>query len=109
MQEENYTQEQESHQENIDAEKEARQQGFPKETMLEFKELEDGRLILSDMDTNEEPLVSIEFSDKVKDMLGGDVAGVGQHMIHAAIQVVMSQQMNHWHANVYDEEPEHLS
>ncbi|WP_434354184.1 hypothetical protein VH441_03930 [Psychrobacter sp. HD31] len=85
------------------------QDGFAKETMLELIESEDGRLLLRDMDGKEDPLVSIDFSDKIKDMLGEDAHMIGQHMIHAAIQVIMNKQMNHWHAKVYDEEPTNYS
>lgn len=90
-------------------EKNSANSGFAQETMLELKESEDGRLTLRDIDGKEDPLVSIEFSDKVKDMLGDDVQMIGQHMVHAAIQVIMKQQMKQWHANVYDEEPEYYS
>lgn len=84
-------------------------ESFATETMLELTESEDGRLLLRDMEGKESPLVSIEFSDKVKDMLGEDTRTIGQHMIHAAIQVIMHKQMNQWHAHVYDEEPENYS
>lgn len=56
-----------------------------------------------------ETLVSIEFSDKVKDMLGDDAQVIGQHMIHAAIQTLMQKQLSQWLAHVYDEEPTHYS
>ena len=79
--------------------------------MLEFVEQEDGKLVLRSASDSEEdaPWVSIEFSDKVKDILGGDVQFIGQHMIHAAIQSLMQKQLSQWHANVYDQEPEHFS
>lgn len=79
-----------------------------KETMLELVENE-GKLVLRPMNSEEEPLVSIEFSDQVKEMLGGDTHFIGQHMIHAAIQGFMHKQVSRWHANVYDEEPAHYS
>lgn len=82
---------------------------FPTETMLELIHADDGNLKLRDVNGKEDPLVSIEFSDKVKDMLGEDLHMVGQHMIHSAIQLIMRNQMNHWHAYVHDEEPEHYS
>lgn len=79
-----------------------------KETMLELVENE-GKLVLRPMNSEEEPLVSIEFSDQVKEMLGGDTHFIGQHMIHAAIQGFMHKQVSRWHAHVYDEEPAHYS
>ncbi len=80
-----------------------------KETMLELVQQEDGKLVLRPVNSDEEPFVSIEFSDKVKSMLGSDMQFIGQHMIHAAIQTLMQRQLSHWHAHVYDEEPEHFS
>lgn len=91
---------------NVDARIE---EGFAQETMLELIELEDGSLVLRDINGKEEPMVTIDFSDKVKDMLGQEVRMVGQHMIHAAIQSIMYKQLRQWHANVYDEEPLHYS
>lgn len=80
------------------------------ETMLEFIETDNGDLVLRDAkDSDQEPLVKIQFSDKVKQMLGNDAQYIGQHMIHAAIQAVMHKQFSQWHANVYDEEPQHYS
>lgn len=76
--------------------------------MLEFAEQEDGKLVLRSAD-EEQPWVSIEFSDKVKDILGNDMQFIGQHMIHAAVQTLMHRQMSQWHAHVYDEEPAHFS
>ncbi|MDX2374076.1 hypothetical protein NJD71_08035 [Psychrobacter sp. PP-21] len=83
--------------------------GFAKETTLELVESEDGRLLLRDAEQDEEPLMTIEFSDKLKELLGSDTQAVGQHMIHAAIQVIMQKQMSKWHAHVYDKEPTHYS
>ena len=77
--------------------------------MLEFVEQEDGKMVLRTASDDGETLVSIEFSDKVKDMLGDDAQVIGQHMIHAAIQTLMQKQLSQWHANVYDEEPTHYS
>lgn len=91
---------------------------FPKETMLELVQLEGGEIVLRPVESNDvessddaanEPLVSIQFSDKVKELLGEDVHGVGQHMIHSALQILMHQQLASWHAQVVDEEPAHYS
>lgn len=80
----------------------------PEAVMLEFVEQDDGKLVLRSSD-EAQPWVSIEFSDKVKEMLGNDTQFIGQHMIHAAIQSFMHKQISQWHAHVYDEEPEHYS
>lgn len=84
------------------------QRQFAQETMLEFIEDGDGVMILREVG-DREALVSIAFSDKVKQMLGGDARIVGQAMIHAAIASVVQRQANFWHAHVYDEEPVHYS
>lgn len=83
--------------------------GFAKETMLELVEDDQGRLTLRDMNGEKEALVTIGFSDKIKDILGGDTQLIGHHMIHAAIQMIMQKQISRWHAHVYDEEPTHYS
>lgn len=77
--------------------------------MLEFVQQDDGKLVLRTSNDEAEPLVSIEFSDKVKNMLGEDAQLIGQSMIQAAIQTLMQKQLSQWHANVYDEEPVHYS
>lgn len=82
---------------------------FAKETMLELIEADDGRLMLRDMEGDKEALVTIGFSDKIRDILGSDAQIIGHHMIHAAIQVIMQKQISRWHAHVYDEEPTHYS
>lgn len=83
--------------------------GFAKETTLELVEVEDGTLLLRDASTEDAPLMSIDFSDQLKEIMGNDTQVIGQHMIHAAIQVIMQKQMSQWHARVYDKEPEHYS
>ncbi|WP_201527735.1 MULTISPECIES: hypothetical protein [Psychrobacter] len=83
--------------------------GFGKETTLELVEADDGTLLLRDAEKDEEPLMTIDFSDKLKELLGSDTQSIGQHMIHAAIQVIMQKQMSQWHAHVYDKEPANYS
>ena len=83
--------------------------GFAKETTLELVEADDGRLLLRDAEQDEAPLMTIDFSEKLKVILGSDTQAIGQHMIHAAIQVIMQKQMSQWHAHVYDKEPTHYS
>lgn len=83
--------------------------GFAKETTLELVEADNGTLLLRDTEKNDEPLMTLDFSDKLKELLGSDTQAIGQHMIHAAIQVIMQKQMSQWHAHVYDKEPTHYS
>ena len=93
----------------VDNDNQDRVAGFGKETTLELVEAEDGTLLLRDANENEAPLMTIDFSDKLKELLGSDTQAIGQHMIHAAIQVIMQKQMSQWHAHVYDKEPTHYS
>jgi len=83
--------------------------GLAKETTLELVEADNGRLLLRDAEGDDEPLMTIDFSDKLKELLGSDTQPIGQHMIHAAIQVIMQKQMSQWHAHVYDKEPTNYS
>lgn len=83
--------------------------GMPKETMLELVELDDGKLVLRPVNSDEAPLLSIEFSEQVKEMIGGDAQYIGQHMVQAAIHSFMHKQAAQWHAHVYDQEPAHYS
>lgn len=79
------------------------------ETMLEFIETENGSLVLQEVRTDE-ILVSIAFSDKVKQMVGAEhIHSIGQSMISAAIATVMERQMRQYHAHVYDETPKRFS
>lgn len=79
------------------------------ETMLEFIETENGSLALQEVGTDE-ILVSIAFSDKVKQMVGAEhIHSIGQSMISAAIATVMERQMRQYHAHVYDETPKRFS
>lgn len=78
---------------------------MPKEVMLEFVQDESGKLVLRESKNQDEVFVTIDFSDKVKEMLGDDVRFIGEHMIQAALAAVMHRQMDKWHANVYDEKP----
>lgn len=82
---------------------------MPKEVMLEFVQDESGKLVLRESKNQDEVFVTIDFSDKVKEMLGDDVRFIGEHMIQAALAAVMHRQMDKWHANVYDETPKRYS
>lgn len=55
--------------------------------MLELRCLENGDVVLVEAEqgaAEDEPLVRIQFSDEVRDMLGGDTLGVAEAMIEAA-------------------------
>ncbi len=79
------------------------------ETVLELVELASGELALRPAGSDDEPLVTIKFSDKAQNALGDSAQAVGQHMIQSALYMLMEQQAARWHAQVMDEEPKHFS
>ena len=79
------------------------------EAILELVQLEGGELALRNADSEQEPLVKIQFNDEVKALLGDQTPMVAQHLIQAALFGLLEQQMNHWQAEVVDEQPQHLS
>ena len=79
------------------------------EAILELVQLEGGELALRNADSEQEPLVKIQFNDEVKALLGDQTPMVAQHMIQAALFGLLEKQMNQWQAEVVDEQPHHLS
>ncbi|MAK31456.1 hypothetical protein [Acinetobacter sp.] len=79
------------------------------EAILELVQLEGGELALRNADSEQEPLVKIQFSDEVKALLGDQTALVAQHMIQAALFGLLEKQVNQLHAEVVDEQPQYLS
>ncbi|RLZ08386.1 hypothetical protein EAH57_08770 [Acinetobacter sp. 2JN-4] len=79
------------------------------EAVLELVQLEGGELALRNAGSEQEPLVKIQFSDEVKEILGDQTPAVAQHMIQAALFGLLEKQMNQWQAEVVDEQPPHLS
>ncbi|ENV58606.1 MULTISPECIES: hypothetical protein [Acinetobacter] len=79
------------------------------EAILELVQLEGGELALRNAGSNQEPLVKIQFNDEVKALLGDQTALVAQHMIQAALFGLLEKQVNQWHAEVVDEQPEFMS
>lgn len=77
------------------------------EAVLELVQLEGGELALRNADSEKEPLVKIQFSDEVKEILGDQTPSVAQHMIQAALFGLLEKQMNQWQAEVLDEQPAH--
>ena len=66
-------------------------------------------MALRNADSEQEPLVKIQFNDEVKALLGDQTPMVAQHMIQAALFGLLEKQMNQWQAEVVDEQPQHLS
>ena len=84
-------------------------QPITKEAYLEFVETTDGLFVLREVGSDE-PWVSIDFSDKIKEMLGQETLHtMGHHMIQAGIASFMQKQMSQYHAHVFDETPPHFS
>jgi hypothetical protein len=52
--------------------------------VLEITQLDNGDIVLRETDEGSEPLISVRFSDEVRDMLDQDLIGVAEAMIDAA-------------------------
>ncbi len=76
--------------------------------MLELVQLEGGELALRNAGSEKEPLVKIQFSDELKEILGEQTPIVAQHMIQAALFGLLEKQVNEWQAEVVDEQPKFL-
>lgn len=79
------------------------------EAILELVQLESGELALRNADSNQAPLVKIQFNDEVKALLGDQLPLVAQHMIQAALFSLLEKQMHQWQAEVVDEPPKYYS
>ncbi|ENV35233.1 hypothetical protein [Acinetobacter gerneri] len=79
------------------------------EAILELVQLEGGELALRNAGSEQQPLVTIQFNDEVKALLGDQTATIAQHMIQAALFGLLEKQMNQWNAEVVDEEPSLMS
>jgi hypothetical protein len=55
-------------------------------SFLEIVEQEDGGFALRRLDSDDEPLVTIQFSGEVQDFVGGDLADIVKAMIGAGVQ-----------------------
>lgn len=80
------------------------------EAILELVQLEDGELALRNTNSEqEEPLVTIQFSDEVKALIGDQTPIIAQQMIQAALFALMEKQVNELQAEVVDEQPRFMS
>jgi hypothetical protein len=79
------------------------------EAILELVQLESGELALRNAGSEEQPLVTIQFNDEVKAILGDQTSAVAQSMIQAALFGLLEQQMNEMQAQVVDEKPQFMS
>ncbi|WP_111859320.1 hypothetical protein [Acinetobacter sp. CFCC 10889] len=79
------------------------------EAILELVQLEGGELALRNAGSEQEPLVTIQFNDEVKALLGDQTPAIAQHMIQAALYALMENQVNQLNAEVLDEQPKYMS
>ena len=73
------------------------------DAILELVQLEGGALALRNAGSENEPLVTIQFNEEVKALLGDQTPMIAQQMIQAALFGLLEKQSNEWHAEVVDE------
>ncbi|MBF7689718.1 MULTISPECIES: hypothetical protein [Acinetobacter] len=79
------------------------------DAVLELVQLESGELALRNAQSEEEPLVTIQFNDEIKQLLGDTTNMVAQNMIQAALMGLVEKQVNQLDAEIVDEQPKYLS
>lgn len=79
------------------------------EAILELVQLEGGELALRNADSEQDPLVTIQFNDEIKALLGDQMPVIAQHMVQAALFALLEKQSNEWEAEVVDQQPLHFS
>lgn len=79
------------------------------DAILELVQLENGELALRNADSEQEPLVKIQFNDEIRALLGDLTPLVAQQMIQAALFAILEKQISEHHATVVDEQPNFLS
>lgn len=79
------------------------------EAILELVQLEGGELALRNAGSEQEPLVTIQFNEEVKALLGDQTPVIAQHMVQAALLALMEKQASEWHAEVVDDQPKYMS
>lgn len=79
------------------------------DAVLELVQLESGELALRNAQSEEEPLVTIQFNDEIKQLLGDTTNMVAQNMIQAALMGLVEKQVNQLNAEIVDEQPKYLS
>jgi hypothetical protein len=58
------------------------------ETVLEIIELDEGGMAIRTADTDDEPMIKVQFSDELKGKLDGQYLEVARLMLTAGIQLV---------------------
>lgn len=79
------------------------------DAILELVQLENGELALRNAGSEQQPLVTIQFNDEVKAILGDQTPMVAQNMIQAALYGLLEKQVNELQAEFEQEKPKFLS
>lgn len=79
------------------------------DAILELVQLEGGELALRNAGSEQEPLVTIQFNEEVRALLGDQTPAIAQQMIQAALYCLLEKQVNEWQADVVDDKPQYLS
>ncbi|MCL6247499.1 MULTISPECIES: hypothetical protein [Acinetobacter] len=79
------------------------------EAILELVQLEGGELALRNAGSEKEPLVTIQFNEELRNILGDQMNVIAQQMIQAALFGLLEKQVDEWHAEVVDEKPKYMS
>ena len=79
------------------------------EAILELVQLEVGELALRNAGSESAPLVTIQFNEELKALLGDQTTVVAQQMVQAALYGLLEKQVGEWQAEVVDEKPQFFS
>ena len=79
------------------------------EAILELVQLEGGELALRNAGSESAPLVTIQFNEELKALLGDQTTVVAQQMVQAALYGLLEKQVGEWQAEVVDEKPQIFS
>ena len=79
------------------------------EAILELVQLEGGELALRNAGSESAPLVTIQFNEELKALLGDQTTVVAQQMVQAALYGLLEKQVGEWQAEVVDEKPPFFS
>ncbi|MDH1517808.1 hypothetical protein N5I08_01965 [Acinetobacter johnsonii] len=79
------------------------------EAILELVQLEGGELALRNAGSESAPLVTIQFNEELKALLGDQTTVVAQQMVQAALYGLLEKQVGEWQVEVVDEKPQFFS
>ncbi|PZK62319.1 hypothetical protein C7Q29_14635 [Staphylococcus aureus] len=79
------------------------------EAILELVQLEGGELALRNGASESAPLVTIQFNEELKALLGDQTTVVAQQRVQAALYGLLEKQVSEWQAEVVDEKPQFFS